>query len=636
MPNLKDAFGRAPASFNAFVEDTLRNRRMEEEKPMKMKKISMTLVFVLVALLIAMACTAIAAMAYRRSAQFEATAVARGLLQETYGIQPDWIRAFHEVVTQDAQGYTVEYTPQKMNELGEYTVSVPTSGTPTVTWSYDGTDLADIAAKGFASDVWGAKQLEEWLALWDEYVDRTYAMRREKNPHEQYPNMMTQEDWVELDSLFAEAGITPGRMLHVGERREKDLTPEQAERLARLAIKRKYGVGEEALRGHDVLMQFGFVSNDDQALYEFWFHHPNDPERNDTEGTYRVAVFSPSGNIEQCWRSISPEYNTLPEGPLNRYGEAVEAFVQTGAYDLLPAKEKTEIATRIHEAGFGELIGDIPPYVPQEDAETEKGPAVEAARAALREKYGLTDEMLALFDVKTGFTLEDGQKAWVVTYAPDEDFCLVISVAATDKLGTYRVAVSDTSGETISVTWSNDGVPVAETYYTETTWGEAPAWDARILPWFIPFEKTVSELEAQWTKVSGREMSEEEKNDPNWWYQGNILYMESWAEINGAFRDAGFDRTQYGMGLPGEGDISMDEAFAIAKEVLVAEYALSRKDAEKYTYSSVFIVGDPGKPFWSFLVQSSEIGLYKTYDVVIDGRTGEVRSVFVNDQIGNG
>jgi len=50
VPNLKNAFGRAPDSFNAFVEDTL-YRRMEEEKPMK-KKLSVGLVLAIVLMLI--------------------------------------------------------------------------------------------------------------------------------------------------------------------------------------------------------------------------------------------------------------------------------------------------------------------------------------------------------------------------------------------------------------------------------------------------------------------------------------------------------------------------------------------------------------------------------------------------------
>jgi len=642
LPDIPESFileiqhkfiGKVPASFKKHRVNT----PIKMEQLMK-KKMPMKLIFFLIAILVTMACTAIAGVLFKRSARYEATLAAKALIHETYGLQPDWMRAFEETVTQDAEDYIIHYYPAKqMNQLGEYIVYLPASGTPAVTWSFDGTPLSAIAAQGFASDIWGAKQLGDWLSLYDESVESYYAQRRELELNPQSNFLLAQEGWVELAAILPDTGFHLHGIIRVQEAMDSDLKPDEAVDLAKLAIERRYGVGDAALRSHDIEVRFGFIRSeeakeDNEASYFLQFYHKDNPKLDETEGVYWVELLSPSGNISRCWRAMDPRFLTLPDGQLDQYPEAIGEFIRDGAYDALPLEQKVSIAKRIFEAGMGDLIGGIP-YIVLEGRIKEQQ-AIEAARAILYDKYGLTDEMLSLFEETANHTDEIEQGAWVVTYAPDEERYFFYLHEAMDKLGEYRVFIADVIGDVLSVTWSNDGLSDVDTVYTESSWGKAPVWDAQILPWFIPFEKTVRDMYVKWRAVADGVIKDdvslnELAKDP-------LFYEKTWAAIHTEFRAAGFNRTEWGMTLPDEGDIPMDEALAIAREVLVADYGLTREEARKFEFSCIFNVDDLTKPYWSLFGTSNEAGLNKAYTITIDGKTGEVLQVIVDDRMTNG
>ena len=146
-------YGDMPPEIPRLFVSTLKAKKV----PVMTRRL--TPIIIAIVLLIAIACTAIATVIYRRSAPFEAAAAAKRLLNETYGIKPEWMRAFSETVIQDDGGWTVTYTPDnQMEQLGEYQVSLPFSGASSVSWTHGDADLSENATLGFASDTWGADQ----------------------------------------------------------------------------------------------------------------------------------------------------------------------------------------------------------------------------------------------------------------------------------------------------------------------------------------------------------------------------------------------------------------------------------------------------------------------------------------------
>lgn len=195
-------------------------------------------------LLLALACTALAAISFRRSVQFEAATAARQAIENRYGIQTEWMYVFTEEVTQTERGWTVRYTPISLDRLGVYTVQVSPEGVATASWMHDGADLETLKNQGFASEVWGAAQLEQYVEVWEAYVAAYYAMHGTGE-------RLTQEDWIAVDSILLQTGYSPGGALHVAPG-EEDLTEAEAISLAKQAIRGKYGAEEAALEAYAV------------------------------------------------------------------------------------------------------------------------------------------------------------------------------------------------------------------------------------------------------------------------------------------------------------------------------------------------------------------------------------------------
>lgn len=600
-------YGEIPAEIHVVFERTLA-RREAGGRPKRA-----AFIVVLAVLILALAAVAIA-VSYRRSAEFEAVTRAKEAIRVAYGLEPEWLRVFTQEVEPEDGGWWVCFIPQKEFErMGVYSVTVPDDGEATAIWSHDAQDLTAIQAAGFASEFWGAAQIEELLGVWETYQIRYEEMLKARGPE----GLWTQEDWVQLDSLLLETGVSQPRTLHVAAG-EDDLTEEQAIRLSRMAVKRKYGVDDAKLDAYEVRTRLLLFPEEQRPMYlvEFTF---GDDERNWAEGTYVVNLYTPTGNVYSCMWYGDPAAATLPEGSLARHEQVVREYMQLGAFELLGYEAKADVAARLIEAGLGAYIDDVAYSVPK-DAKAQEAAVLKAADEALGKQYGLAAETLSYFTPRLSFAQVAGEGTWLVDYEPIRTESLYWIEEFRQKLGSYRVSLSEETGEVLSATWTNDGLLADGTDYTEQNFGAAPAWDARMIPWFAAFVQRVSELEALGMEQAGAEVME-----PTVWQ----------AEISALHRAAGFEDYS-DVGVPGEGELSWEEAKAVAEEALMAELSLTQAEVDEMGWYGLYRVGDGDRPVWVFSISERAYVRGQFYQVEIDGRTGEVVSLIAYEDWRNG
>lgn len=239
------------------------------------------------------------------------------------------------------------------------------------------------------------------------------------------------------------------------------------------------------------------------------------------------------------------------------------------------------------------------------------GDAQTAAKAALLERYGVSAEA-----VDTLFTLSSidlTKESCVVTYTPFENgYANGLDwrwyQALSPKLGVYRVYMSADCRRVTNATWSLAGEDAAA--YDETSWGGAKAYDGRILTWVLDL------LQANRT-IADRYPEEQTE-----WFS-----VEDAAAYDGAFRQAGFD--DYDHALPKAGDISAEEAKALARQAMQAEFGLTDDDLAQRTLTAEYLMTDGG--IW-------RIGFYGSDgmgSVSLNAANGEVLHVSLDSGAGS-
>lgn len=534
---------------------------------------------------LALASTAAVAAGLLRSQAYNAKRDAAQALEETYGITREMESLFAVSVRDTADGSVVTYAPRLYEEqIGVYTVALR-DGQATAAWSYDG----ETVEEGFASPVWGTAQLAE-------------AVSRRGSGEEWYQILATQE---------------PAQAI---------VTQEEALALARRAIEEKYG--ENALEGYDEESAWLYEpSHRDFALsYDIGFQRMQDDER---IGSFSVGIDAQSGETYLVSWHGDPRYAILPQGDLADYADAAAEFVKRDGFAALSREAAFAVAQRYREAGFEGLLDEA--YADPSLAAIGEDAALATAREALKEKYGLTGELLGLFTEELPLVYEESAAVYRLTLTPGSDVFdageriyfdgpdgAPREATLADRIGVYTASVDAVTGEAVRAAWEHDAVAVDA---APQNLGQSPVYDAACLAQLCELLTARRAIDEQYARA-------EEK------YPADV---EAAAARDALMVEAGFSAANYNSAAPAQGEITYGQMLSCAREALIADEGLSEADfdavlaAEENIDVNCYRMG--GRTIWELRFWCNG----GTYAVVIDAADGAIEDViFDNGAGGNG
>lgn len=585
------------------------HERLEKEGSAPRKRLRRSTVLALGFAVVLLAATAFAVVELTFSRGYTVERTARQAVMEKYGLTDRTMAMFIPYMKETDDGWTVSFTPSVMRKAGAYTVTVPKRGEAEAVWTHDDVDRAEWEGGDLTAEVWGQRQIEaymdaragvgeggEWKDQWElDFVvnadTRTLAQRAADDE-------ALEKALPEGQTLYSK-NVLPG---------PEDLSLEEAARIAEEKAADTLAITAEELEalGYVPSVAFVKVQEEDEAKYEFSWRT--------READYVIVEVSASGEGVKCRASGFPG-GKLPDRPLMESDwKAVAAYVESGALDALSPEEQAEAEGRIREAGLGDMLqGGATAASPEQSA------AVTAAADALKRAYGLTDEMLTLFKPSAERKAEAERAVWEITYSPGlgygaDPYAWRAYCSAPDDtlLGVYTARIDEQSGGVLETAWSLEGVDAGG--WTRETWGQAKAYGADVLPWFMELVKARSEIAAQY------------------WDEANLGYGRTSVEDNAAvdqlLRDAGFDAARYNHVLPGKGDLTQEQAWDIFAKALNQEYGVTREqvDASGVAYADLTQEGDHRE--WYFWIQNEEA--QQSWSVVLDAGTGEVLRLIVD------
>ena len=240
---------------------------------------------------------------------------------------------------------------------------------------------------------------------------------------------------------------------------------------------------------------------------------------------------------------------------------------------------------------------------------------VRSAKQALSEKYGLTEENYALFDVWMEETNEGKRVSFVPNILPEKDAYRLDEAenyaSCSERMGRYVVMLGK-DGAVVS--WTHDGKPLPDV--TESTWGRATVYDAKSLTYLAKLLDDLDELYVRYPE--------------NLWTRT----LEGNAAIDARLIEAGFSAKQYNHVLPTEGMLTEEDALALGRQVLENDGGLTPEmlDGEQSEIYAVCTL-EEGQVVWS-VWHHSELGISV---VKISAENGEILDVIVDyGMAGNG
>lgn len=582
-----------PPASPTFAQDTmarLHAMAAEEERNMKRKRMPMVLIAAL--LIVLLAATALA-VSLSRSAKSDALTRARQALTADYGLTAETFGLFMPEIKQEGDAWVVEFVYHGMEEerTGTYRVTLPAGEAPQTSWTFDDVDPAVWQDGDMDAPVWGQKQmlkaLQEKDARFKAYQDVDWSEASFETKAELHP--FTREMNAEGKSELMYRRV-PG---------PDDMPPEEAQTLAIEAILRTYGVDEAALAQYEAELSFMELDADGEKLYVMNLYKEGPYDR------YAVWIESPSGTVRLCEWVIASDRRTLPDGPLDGYAYAVEAYMREGALVLQNAQTKADIVQRVTAAGMADMIEPALPYVAPGAQDLPEEEAVAAAGRALMDAYALNTETLRYFLLATSLLEEEGTRSWVIDFhalsAFDSDWYAVYAL-----LGNYTVTLDAASGAVQAVAWDQEAA-WEDRAYTEHDWGAAPVYHGKLLPWLLTLHEAVEEIAER--------------------YPADATIYDYSIEDAGAydalFRAAGFSDSMYFRHAPGPEDVTEEEARTLAIQALVDEMPVTEETLRTADGYMEFTMSEDG-PRWGFSFQFFQDSVAMDYGVSIDARTGEI------------
>jgi hypothetical protein len=190
-----------------------------------------------------------------------------------------------------------------------------------------------------------------------------------------------------------------------------------------------------------------------------------------------------------------------------------------------------------------------------------KDQASKIAWIEMKSKYGFEENVFTYFDICAEEA--DNPPVWEISFISNN--------YNPAKVGTYHVTIDRVSGSVLSVTWD-----LEEEYNNQgpsEPWRSAELWSAYE---YNQYAKLRQAAKAIIGKAGDR----------------YSLSFEQQAEYDLLYRQAGYDRTEYYHGLPGEFDISLNEALQIAKDSICEKYKIARDLIDQSTITYEFDVSD--------------------------------------------
>ena len=240
---------------------------------------------------------------------------------------------------------------------------------------------------------------------------------------------------------------------------------------------------------------------------------------------------------------------------------------------------------------------------------------VRSAKQALSEKYGLTEENFALFDVWMEETNEGKRVSFVPNIPPEKDAYRLDGAgnyaSCSERMGRYVVMLGEQGA---LVSWTHDGKPLPDV--TESTWGRAEIYDAESLTYLVQLLDDLDELYVRYPE--------------NLWTRT----PEGDAAIDARLIEVGFSAKQYNHVLPTEGMLTEEDALALGRQVLENDGGLTPEmlDGEQSEIYAVCTL-EEGQVVWS-VWHHSELGISV---VEISAEDGTIMDVIVDyGMAGNG
>ena len=256
-----------------MIDEIVGGRKMK-------RKISFSIA--LVAILILTSVTALAVGVLRYSPRQDMRIQARSLLNTEYGMTEDILALFNETVTVEGTDWEVNYElPVYGQQAGSYRV-VCENGKMEAFWSHDGKTYA--LDGDLSDDIWGVSQLERMQKLYQTRAEEIEYWKRNGG----YDSLSIEQK-AKIDEPLLELPHSVD-FIHIAPQGE-DIQPEEAEKLAREEILRRFGGDAAALEECECRISFMLVK--EVRRYDLQFLKNGQVQ-------YHVRMISPEGRIVEC------------------------------------------------------------------------------------------------------------------------------------------------------------------------------------------------------------------------------------------------------------------------------------------------------------------------------------------------
>ena len=98
--------------------------------------------------------------------------------------------------------------------------------------------------------------------------------------------------------------------------------------------------------------------------------------------------------------------------------------------------------------------------------------------------------------------------------------------------------------------------------------------------------------------------------------------VEEMARLDGLMISAGFDPQTYNHVLPGEKDLSLEEALLLAAQALENNYGVKREAIDESSFAYTDLTQEATHRQWYFWIQNHELQM--GWQITLDAQTGEI------------